>query len=418
MRGRILLPILITIFGTASGAQGPAASARPMERSILVQTATGSGSTAGLRDWIATFRDRAIEQGIDAAIYDRALKDVTYDAEVVRRDRNQAEFTKTIWDYLDTAVSDLRIANGKEAVAKWEGTLTEVEEQYGVEKEIIAAIWGLESAYGTFRGGDSVLNSMATLAYDARRGEFFESELLSALKILQNGDTIKSHLNGSWAGAMGHTQFMPTSFEEHAVDHDGDGRRDIWGDDPADALASTAAYLKNHGWKQSQPWGVEVKLPEGFDYMLARRSLRKMPSQWATLGVTRPSGTAVKDYGLASVLLPGGAEGVAFLVFSNFAALETYNTADAYVVAVGHLADRIRGAPAFQRGWPRHLRVLTFDERIELQKRLTSAGFDTEKIDAKMGPLTVDAIRRFQMDQGILPDGYPSLSVLDRLRAL
>ncbi len=418
MHRRLFLFCLLMVFGTASGAQAPDASARPPERVVEVQAAPEGGSTAGLRAWVAAFRPRALEQGIEGAVYDRALKDVTYDPEVVRRDRNQAEFTKTIWDYLDTAVSDLRVSNGRAALAKWDKALTQIEETYDVDKEIIVAIWGLESAYGTFRGGDSVLNSMATLAYDARRAEFFEDQLLAALKILQSGDTTKAKLSGSWAGAMGHTQFMPTSFQDHAVDHDADGKRDIWGDDPVDALASTAAYLKHHGWIRGQPWGVEVKIPEGFDYELARRSLRKMPSKWATLGVTLPSGTAVKDYGLASVLLPGGAEGAAFLIFGNFAALENYNTADAYVVAVGHLADRIKGGPAFEHGWPRHLRVLTFDERIELQKRLTSAGYDTEKIDAKMGPLTVDAIRRFQVDRGIVPDGYPSLSVLDRLRAL
>ncbi|QFT58345.1 Membrane-bound lytic murein transglycosylase B precursor [Sulfitobacter sp. THAF37] len=421
MRGRIGLSVALVCLGTFAIAQkAPDVSARPPER--LVSAVSGddaaSGTTGELRAWVARFRDRALQEGVDGAVYDRALQDVAYDAQVVRRDRNQAEFTKTIWDYLDTAVSDVRIANGKAALQKWNGALSQIEETYGVEKEIVVAIWGLESAYGTFRGQNSVLNSMATLAYDGRRAEFFEDQLLAALRILQAGDTTKSDLIGSWAGAMGHTQFMPTSFQDHAVDYDGDGKRDIWGDDPVDALASTAAYLKHHGWTRGQPWGIEVQIADGFDYMLARRSLRKMPSEWATLGVTRPGGTAVKDYGLASVLLPGGADGAAFLVFSNFAVLESYNTADAYVVAVGHLADRIKGRSAFEHGWPRHLRVLTFDERIELQKRLTSAGYDTEKIDAKMGPLTVDAIRRFQADQGVLPDGYPSLKVLDRLRAL
>jgi lytic murein transglycosylase len=418
MRGRFFLVILMIVLGTGSGAQAPDTSPRPPERSGVIQTATGYGTTAGLRAWIAEFRPRALEQGINGEVYDRALNGVTYDEQVVRRDRNQAEFTKTIWDYLDTAVSDLRIANGKQALAQWDRTLTQIEQTYDVDKEIVLAIWGLESAYGAFRGGDSVLNSMATLAYDARRAEFFEAQLIAALKIIQDGDTTKPNLTGSWAGAMGHTQFMPTSFQDHAVDHDGDGKRNIWGDDPVDALASTAAYLKHHGWTRGQPWGVEVKLPEGFDYTLARRSLHKMPSDWAVLGVTQINGTAVKDYGLASVLLPGGSEGAAFVVFANFEVLENYNTADAYVVGVGHLADRIRGGKAIEHAWPRRLRALTYDERIELQKRLTAAGFDTEKIDAKMGPLTVDAVRQFQLNQGVLPDGYPSLNVLDRLRAL
>jgi hypothetical protein len=202
------------------------------------------------------------------------------------------------------------------------------------------------------------------------------------------------------------------------VDWTGDGRRNIWGDDPRDALASTAAYLKHFGWTTGQPWGVEVRLPEGFDYLLADREVTKSAAEWAALGVTALDGQPVADHGPASVLLPGGADGAAFLIFDNFAVLERYNTADAYVVGVGHLADRIGGGRAFQADWPRRLRALSFDERTELQERLTAAGFDTVKIDAKMGPLTVGAIRRFQQAEGIRPDGFPSLALLERLREL
>lgn len=407
--------------GSALGAAGPETSSRPVLRpDTVVQAAveTRQGNDAGLRAWIKDFRGFALEAGVQPQVFDQTLRGVTYDAVVIRRDRNQAEFTKTIWDYLDTAVSDLRIQNGRAALRKWDDTLRAVEAQYGVEKEIITAIWGLESAYGTFRGGDSVINSLATLAYDARRAAFFENELLQALLILQAGDTTRARMRGSWAGAMGHTQFMPSSFQAHAVDYDGDGKRNIWGDDPRDALASTGAYLKFHGWTKGQPWGVEVQLPQGFDYLMADRDVLRLPSVWAEIGVVGLDGQPVPDYGRASVLLPGGAEGAAFLIFDNFAVLEKYNTADAYVVGVGHLADRIKGGKAIQHSWPRRLRALTFDERVELQKRLTAAGFDTIKIDAKMGPLTIDAVRRFQQSQGVLPDGYPSLSVLDRLRAL
>jgi len=387
---------------------------RPPARSVTQAVPTQEG----LRAWTAEFRPRALAQGISAQTFDTAMRAAVYDAKVIKRDRNQSEFTKTIWDYLDTAVSDLRISNGQAALRKWRKTLDAIEARHGVEKEIVAAIWGLESAYGTFRGGDSVIASLATLAYDARRAAFFEGELVEALRILQDGDTTPADLKGSWAGAMGHTQFMPSSFQKLAVDFTGDGRRDIWGDDPSDALASTAAYLKHYGWIKGQPWGVEVRLPEGFDYMTARRDLRRLPSEWAALGVLDVAGHAVMDHGPASVLLPGGAGGVAFLVFDNFEVLEKYNTADAYVIAAGHLAARIGGAADFEASWPRELRVLSYDERIELQKRLTAAGFDTVKIDAKMGPLTIGAIRRFQQAQGVLPDGYPSVSVLERLRAL
>ncbi len=397
---------------------GPDSSARPPERSGVLEAAKSDLSQAGLNAWVAEFRPRALETGISGDVYDAAMKGVTFEAEVVRRDRNQAEFTKTVWDYLDTAVSDLRVSNGKAALAKWDAKLSAIEAEYGVEKEIVTAIWGLESAYGRFRGGDDVLSSLATLAYEGRRAAFFEGEVLAALKILQDGDTSRRNLKGSWAGAMGHTQFMPSSFQKLAVDHDGDGRRNIWGDDPTDALASTAAYLKSFGWTFGQPWGVEVTLPEGFDYLSAQRENVMLPSEWADKGVLGLDGNPVPDHGTASVLLPGGAEGAAFLVFDNFEVLESYNTADAYVIGVGHLADRIAGAAPIKASWPRHLRVLTFDERVELQKRLTASGFDTVKIDAKMGPLTIGAIRRFQQAQGLRADGYPSLGVLERLRAL
>ncbi|MEW9918065.1 lytic murein transglycosylase [Marimonas sp. MJW-29] len=392
-----------------------------MERAAsitLVAAGAQRMSDRGLANWVQAFRPRAIAAGISGATFDRAMSGVRYDPDIIKRDRNQAEFTKTVWDYLDTAVSDLRIENGRAALGNWNATLDRIEAQYGVEKEIVVAIWGLESAYGTFRGSVDILSALATLAYDARRAAFFENELLQALRILQSGDTVAARMKGSWAGAMGHTQFMPSSYQAHAVDFDGDGRRNIWEDDPTDALASTAAYLKHHGWTKGQPWGIEVRLPKGFDHTLADREDLRLPSAWAALGVTPVTGALDDAHGVASILLPGGAEGAAFMIFSNFGVIERYNTADAYVIGVGHLADRIAGGPAIEQGWPRRLRALTKDERIELQKRLTAAGFDTVKIDAKMGPLTINAVRRFQLSQGVLPDGYPSLAVLERLRAL
>lgn len=335
-------------------------------------------SDGGLQDWLVDFKVRGGSAGIRADVMDSAFHGVTYDAKAIKRDRNQSEFTKTIWEYLGTAVSDLRIKNGKSALKKHMKTLKAVERKYGVEKEIVAAIWGLESAYGTFRGSDNVIRSLATLAYDGRRGAFFEEQLIAALMILQAGDTTPEKMTGSWAGAMGHTQFMPTSFLDHAVDHTGDGRRNIWGDDPRDALASTAAYLKFHGWMTGMPWGVEVSIPDRFDYLLANREILKSPQEWANLGVRGLSG-AIKNHGPASVLLPAGGDGAAFLIFSNFEVLEQYNTADAYVIGVGHLADRIKGGPGIQSGWPYDDRALTYNERVDMQRRLTAKGFDTQK---------------------------------------
>ncbi len=370
----------------------------------------------GFEAWISGFRARALRAGISASIFDQAFKNVRYDPEVVRRDRNQSEFTKTIWDYLDSAASSTRVANGKKALRKHNKTLDRIEARYGVDKEVVVAIWGLESAYGTFRGDKPVIGSLATLAYDGRRGRFFEQQLIAALRILQSGDVKVSNFTGSWAGAMGHTQFIPTSYQALAVDFTGDGKRDIWSDDPTDALASTAAYLARYGWRKDAPWGVEVKLPRGFNYAQANRKTKKMPSDWAKLGVVGMNGKPVPDYGSASVLLPAGAQGAAFLIFKNFDVIERYNTADAYVIGVGHLADRIKGGGAIQAKWPRTDRALTFSERKEMQRLLTKRGFDTKGVDGKIGPLTIAAVRAYQRSIGMVPDGYASLNILKKLR--
>ncbi|SEG65258.1 lytic murein transglycosylase [Thalassococcus halodurans] len=385
--------------------------ARPASRDV-VETA----GQAGFDRWVRQFRTRAEAQGIRRSVLDQAFKGVRYDPDVIKRDKNQSEFTKTIWDYLDTAVSDTRIANGKKALAREGAVLNRIEQRYGVDKEVVVAIWGLESAYGSFRGSNSTIGSLATLAYGSRRSDFFEDELIGALKILQSGDTTPAKMKGSWAGAMGHTQFMPSSYHALAVDFTGDGKRDIWSDDPTDALASTAAYLKHHGWIKGQPWGVEVRIPDGFDYLQANRETLKMPSDWAAMGVVGVDGKPVRDHGAASVLLPAGADGAAFMIFKNFDVIERYNTADAYVIAVGHLADRIKGGRAIQSKWPRGDRALTYAERTEMQRRLTAKGFDTVKVDGKIGPLTINAVRRFQQSRGMKPDGYASLRILQALR--
>jgi lytic murein transglycosylase len=393
-------------------------SARPQTRPTtpLLIPVQSAADTQGLARWVADFRGRALTRGISSGTFDRAFRSVQYDADAIRRDRNQSEFTKTIWEYLDTAASDTRVRNGQSGLRQNESLLNEIEAKYGVEKEIVVAIWGLESSYGAFRGSDPIVSSLATLAYDGRRGEFFEEQLIAVLKILQNGDITADRMTGSWAGAMGHTQFIPTSYLDYAVDLRGDGRRDIWSDDPTDALASTAAYLKSFGWVTGQPWGVEVRLSQGFDHASAGRDNTKLPSEWAALGVVGRNGEPVRDAGQASVLLPGGAQGAAFLIFHNFEVIERYNTADAYVIAVGHLADRIAGGREIEASWPRGDRALTYDERIEMQERLTAAGFDTVKIDGRVGPLTIGAIRRYQQANGQVPDGYASLRLLENLR--
>ncbi len=403
---------------TASSVSAPKNLVRPRLRpgNLVAVKAKSASAQAGFAKWIAGFRNRAFAAGITPQVFDSAFRDVRYDAEVIERDSKQSEFTKTIWEYLDSAASATRVANGAKALAANRALLERIEAKYGVEKQVVVAIWGLESAYGTFRGSKPVIGSLATLAYDGRRGAFFEAQLLDALKILQNGDTRSRNMKGSWAGAMGHTQFMPSSHQSLAVDFNGDGRRDIWSDDPTDALASTANYLAKNGWKTGIPWGVEVRLPRGFDYEQANRRIKKKPSEWAKQGVLGIDGASVKDFGAASVLLPAGAQGAAFLIFENFDVIERYNTADAYVIGVGHLADRIIGGREIQANWPRGDRALTFDERQELQRRLTAKGFDTHGVDGKIGPLTIDAVRAYQRSIGTVPDGYASLNILTKLR--
>ena len=377
---------------------------------------TAVGTEQGFADWLEGFRPRALAAGIAPDVLDRALPMAKFNARIIARDRNQNEFTKTIWDYLDTAVSEDRIAHGTRALAQNGDVLARVEAEYGVDRHIVAAIWGLESAYGSFRGDIPTIEALATLAYDARRAAFFEEQLIAALKIIESGDVTAQAMRGSWAGAMGHTQFMPTSWWAHAVDFTGDGRRDVWSDDPTDALASAAAYLRHWGWTKDALWGLEITLPAGFDYDQTTERVKKPVADWAALGVVPVAGGDLPDHGLASVLLPGGARGAAFLIFSNFQVIERYNTADAYVIAVGHLADRLRGGPAIQADWPRELRALSLAERMELQERLGAAGFDPQGVDGRIGPNTIAAVKAFQRANGRVPDGYASLEILQALR--
>lgn len=390
---------------------------RPADISDLVAEVEARGAVqASFRRWVADFRPRALAAGIAPATFDRAAPTLRHQPQVLPRDRDQAEFSRTLWDYLDRAVSETRVANGQAALRDHAARLAAIEARFGVEREIVVAIWGMETNYGGFRGTTPVLGALATLAHDGRRGAFFEAQLIDALRIVQAGDVAPDAMTGSWAGAMGHTQFMPTSYLAYAVDFTGDGRRDIWSEDPTDALASTAAYLHEFGWRQGMPWGVEVRLPPGFDHALAQRGITRMPSQWAAMGVLDPAGRAVPDHGAASVLLPAGARGPAFLVFANFDVIKRYNAATSYALAVGHLADRMGGGPAIAAPWPRGDRALTRSDRAELQRRLTARGFDTGGVDGRLGPNSLRALRAWQRSVGLPPDGYAHGALLDALR--
>jgi membrane-bound lytic murein transglycosylase B len=285
-----------------------------------------------------------------------------------------------------------------------------------VDSEAVLAVWGLESSFGGNFGSMSVIRSMATLAYEGRRKKFAEDELLAALRILEAGDITPERLVGSWAGAMGHTQFIPSSFLAYAVDFTGDGRRDLWAPDAIDALASTANYLSRFGWDRGVPPVVEVSLPAGFDYAQADQSIRKPVAEWQALGVRAldgqlPGGAEV------SILLPAGARGPAFAAYPNFRTIKRYNNSTSYALAVAKLADRIRGGPAIRASWPRGDRPLSRTEKQELQSRLTALGFDTKGVDGIIGPNSRTAVRQFQKARGLVPDGYVSADLLQAVRS-
>ena len=339
---------------------------------------------SGWDTWVAGFKARATGQGISQSTIDRAFQGAGYLPDVIERDRNQVEFKRSLEDYLAIAASDERIRTGKQMLQRHNTTLTQIESRYGVDKEVVVAVWGLESRYGQRRGDVPVVSALSTLAYDGRRGSFFESQLVAALKILQNGDTTPANMTGSWAGAMGHTQFIPTSYLAYAVDFTGDGRRDIWSDDPTDSLASTAAYLSRAGWVRGQPWGGEVGSPAA--------------SSGARVAILQPQNP-----------------GPRIAVFRNFQVIKRYNNSDSYAIGVGHLSDRIAGGGPFQAAFGPDETGLTLEDRKELQRRLTTAGYDTQGADGVIGKNTTSAITAYQRARGLSVTGEPSVSLLRSL---
>ncbi|MFN3259984.1 MAG: lytic murein transglycosylase [Pikeienuella sp.] len=407
----VFAPALFALAGCAApgvaeaptAAPAPAAAPRP------------EAPEMSFEEWRAGFLARAVAAGIAPGVAQRTLAAARPVPRVLELDAFQPEFTRPIWDYLDSAVSAARIANGREKLAAHGAALARIEATYGVEREVVIAVWGLESAYGANRGSMSVVDSLATLAWEGRRRDFAEAQLLAALRILEAGETTQDRLVGSWAGAMGHTQFIPTSYADYAVDYDGDGRRNIWGEAPEDALASTANYLARFGWTRGQPWGVEARLPTGFDFALADQTARPV-SEWRALGVTAADGGPLPDHGSAGLLLPAGAGGPVFAFYGNFDVIRRYNNATSYALAIGHLADRIAGGAPFRADWPRGEPPLSRSETVEMQERLTALGHDTKGADGVIGPLTRAAIRDFQRARGLAPDGYASARLLAALR--
>lgn len=371
---------------------------------------------AGWDAWVQGFKGRAVARGVSQGTVDAAFRGAGFLPEVIERDRNQTEFKRSLEDYLNIATSDERVSLGRQMFAQYGGTLAAIESRYGVERQVIAAVWGLESFFGTRRGNVPVISALSTLAYEGRRGAFFEAQLIAALQILQAGDIAPAAMVGSWAGAMGHTQFIPTSFLAYAVDFTGDGRRDIWSEDPSDALASTASYLARSGWTQGLPWGMEVALPGGFDRGLLGRGKGRSADDWAARGV-RAAGGGVLAGG--SIIDGGnGGAGPYFLLTQNFATILRYNNAQNYAIGVGHLSDRILGRGPIRASFGPDAAGMTVADRQELQRLLTAAGYDTGGTDGVIGSKTKAAISAYQAAMGLEVTGEPSLELLRRLRRI
>ncbi len=368
--------------------------------------------------WKEQFKAFAISQGVNAQTLDMAFNGLLFDSKVLRLDKKQPEFNKTIWQYLDSATAKARIAVGQSRLQEYAPLLQQLYVRYGVQPEYLLAIWGMESDFGRFTGRYSTIRSLATLAYagNPERRDFWQKQLLAALRILQQGDISLVNMRGSWAGALGHTQFIPTTFESFAVDFDGDGKRDLVNSIP-DALASTANYLAQSGWERDKPWGEEVLLPDDFDWGKADPNFWQSSDIWAHEdGVMQLDGSLLSGTDSGFVFLPAGYRGPAFLAYRNFEVILRYNNAESYALAVGYLGDLIRGKLPLQAKWPDDEIPLTQTQKAELQELLTGVGYSTDGVDGRIGPNTRAALRRWQMDTGFPADGYPTQQHLATLR--
>ncbi len=369
-----------------------------------------------LDELIALLDAEAPKAGVSPAIVRKVLAGFEREPEVVGLAASQTEHERTVGQYLTLLVTPERIELGRGKLAEMAGVLDKVESRFGVDRHVLVALWGIESRFGTAQGTRPVIRALATLAIDdPRRPQFWRAELLQALKIIERGDIAPEQMLGSWAGAMGHTQFMPSTFNRFAFDFDGDGRRDIWGS-AADGLASAANYIAHSGWQRGETWGVEVVLPDGFDFALSDPRTMKPLEFWRERGVSAAGGAAWPASKLEHrLLLPAGAKGPAFLVNRNFTAVLRYNPAVSYALAVAHLGDRIAGRAAIHTAWPSTPAMARAD-RQELQQRLTDRGMETGGVDGIIGSLTRTAIRAYQKAIGQAEDGHPSLDLLERLR--
>ncbi|MDE2185034.1 MAG: lytic murein transglycosylase [Alphaproteobacteria bacterium] len=396
---------------------------RPPQRVAIATPAPATtpapGDLAKFDAFVRDFRATALAAGVSPQVYDRSMAGISLNTHIQDLNLRQPEFSQAIWDYLAVAVSPTRVADGQAALAANAAMLNKIEAQYGIPKAVLVAIWGLETNYGTLMGHYDMFEALATLGYDGPRQALGRRELLAALKMEQAGPFQPEEMVSSWAGAFGQTQFMPSAWLSHAVDGDGDGKKDLW-HSAADALASTASMLAEDGWKNGESWGYEVRLPANFPYAESGRDNPQPLAHWRQLGVTTALGAPLPpqpatDSEGGSIFLPAGARGPAFLLLHNFHVIMRYNAASAYALGVGLLADRINGLPGVIGTWPRDEEPLSRDDRMTFQRDLATLGYDPGKIDGMLGPKVSDALRAYQVAHGLLPDGFPTHDLLMRL---
>jgi membrane-bound lytic murein transglycosylase B len=367
---------------------------------------------------LVTFRTAAVEAGVSQETTERVLGQVQLSERVLELDRRQPEFTQTFADYFNRRVTSARVEKGRQMLVTHRDLLEAIRDETGVPPQYLVSFWGLETNFGSYLGKMAIPSSLATLACDRRRSRYFTGELISALRIIDGGDVAAEDMNGSWAGAMGHVQFMPSAYLKYAVDYDGDGRRDLFAS-TEDALASAGNFLKALGWEAGLRWGREVQLPEGFDYGLTRGASKQPLGDWRKLGVTdafgHPLATAPVE---AALRLPAGHRGPAFLTYDNFDVIMGWNRSVYYALAVGHLADRIAGAGRLQTPPPEDDLRFASDDLMALQTQLKQLGYDPGEPDGRLGPATRGAVSLFQSDHGLIPDGHLDPTVVEKIRAM
>jgi membrane-bound lytic murein transglycosylase B len=384
--------------------------------SCALAPAAWSDGAPDIAAWLAKFNQEALAKGISQATLDAALAEVKPLPQVLEQDQRQPEFVEPFLGYLDKRLSPKRLERGQAALTRNKPLLDAAQSRYGVPSAILVAFWGLESNYGDYLGDYPIPAALATLAFDTRRSDFFRGELLQALRIIEAGNVAAADMKGSWAGAMGQVQFMPSTYLRYAVDGDGDGRKNLWASLP-DVFNSAARFLRELGWQPGETWGREVRLPADFNWESARLDVKKPAKDWAALGVLRADGSALPDSELAgAIVLPQGYTGPAFLVYRNFEVIMGWNRSINYALAVGLLSDRLLGLPAVLGGRGADNRPMSRDQVMELQRRLAARGYEAGDPDGLPGKQTRQAIRAWQKAAGVPVDGYASVGLLEQLR--